>query len=225
MVKGITVFRLFERMSWIVGLGLLAFYLIVRADSEVGSQAALAAFEANRATTIAAAPESGSVAAPVMAAVVARMPDQTLWSDARKKAYRDSLQHDSGLPQAVLEIPSLGLKVPVFEGTDEIALNRGVGRIEGTSLPGETGNIGIAGHRDGFFRGLKDIGVGESIELQTLDDKLEFRVSEITIVDPNEVSVLDPTESTTLTLVTCYPFYYVGHAPRRYIVRGVLTAP
>ena len=86
------------------------------------------------------------------------------------------------------------------------------------------GNLGIAGHRDGFFRGLKDIEVGDSIEMLTHQGNSEFVVSSITIVDPTDVSVLAPTDSSTITLVTCYPFYFVGHAPKRYIVKGELVS-
>ena len=101
-------------------------------------------------------------------------------------------------------------------------MNRGAGWIEGTAELGTTGNIGLAGHRDGFFRGLKDIKSGDVIELETLDGSLTYRVSEITIVDPEDVYVLAPTPEPSVTLVTCYPFYFVGNAPKRYIVRGVL---
>ena len=96
-------------------------------------------------------------------------------------------------------------------------------RIEGTAIPGAEGNAGIAGHRDGFFRGLKDIGPGDVIELDTLKGNESYRVERVWIVDPEDVSVLDPTSTRALTLVTCYPFYYVGSAPQRFIVRAVLA--
>jgi len=88
---------------------------------------------------------------------------------------------------------------------------------------GTDGNSGIAGHRDGFFRGLKDIATGDWIELETLSGKEVYRVEQTWVVDPEDVSVLDPTPRRALTLVTCYPFYFVGAAPRRFIVRAVLT--
>ena len=90
-----------------------------------------------------------------------------------------------------------------------------------TALPGTDGNSGIAGHRDGFFRGLKDIGPEDAIDLETLRGKEVYRVERTWVVDPEDVSVLDPTPVRSLTLVTCYPFYYVGPAPQRYIVRAV----
>jgi sortase A len=122
-------------------------------------------------------------------------------------------------PLAVLDIPKIGLEVPVFDGTDDLTLNRGVGRIIGTSRPGQGGNVGIAGHRDGFFRGLKDVEVGDKIELQTPTRTENYKVDEIRIVKPTDVQVLENRNVPALTLVTYYPFYYIGNAPQRYIVR------
>jgi LPXTG-site transpeptidase (sortase) family protein len=124
----------------------------------------------------------------------------------------------------VLRITRVGIEVPVFPDTSRVALRHGVGVIEGTAPPGSVGNIGIAGHRDGFFRPLKDIAVGDAIELVTRGAVQTFRVATIRIVDPLDTSVLDPTEATQLTLVTCYPFYYVGYAPDRYIVHAALES-
>jgi sortase A len=114
----------------------------------------------------------------------------------------------------------LHLEVPVLEGTDEPALDRGAGHIEDTALPGTDGNSGIAGHRDGFFRVLKDVTAGDTVELETLSGVQIYRVDRTWIVTPQDVSVLDPTPSPALTLVTCYPFYFVGAAPQRFIVRA-----
>ena len=123
---------------------------------------------------------------------------------------------------AVLRIPTLHLEVPVLEGTDEVTLNRGVGRIAGTSLPGQGGNIGIAGHRDGFFRRLKDIRTGDAIELVTISGTDVFVVDRIRVTSPADVAVLRPRTTDSITLVTCYPFYFVGPAPSRYIVEASL---
>ena len=87
-------------------------------------------------------------------------------------------------------------------------------------MPGADGNTGIAGHRDGFFRGLKDIEPDDAIELETVRGREVYRVERTWVVDPEDVSVLDPTPARSLTLVTCYPFYHVGPAPQRYIVRA-----
>ncbi len=152
--------------------------------------------------------------------------DFTLWSPKRVEAYRASLRA-SGAAAAVamLRIPSIGLEVPVLDGTDELTLNRAVGRIAGTARPGESGNLGIAGHRDGFFRGLKNLARDSPLELETLDGRrLGYRVEDIRIVLPSAIEVLDPTPEPSLTLVTCYPFYFVGSAPERYIVRAVLVS-
>jgi sortase A len=117
------------------------------------------------------------------------------------------------------------LEVPVFEGTDDFTLNLGAGRIIGTAKPGSSGNIGIAAHRDGFFRGLKDIQEGDEIDLVTAGRRAAYLVDSIRIVTPDDVSVLHARERPSLTLVTCYPFYFVGSAPNRYIVQASLTYP
>ena len=121
----------------------------------------------------------------------------------------------------MLRIPKIRLEVPVLPGTDDRTLDRGVGHIEDTAPPGTAGNSGIAGHRDGFFRGLKDIAAGDVIELDTLQGKQVYRIERTWVVEPEDVSVLDPTPAPALTLVTCYPFYFVGSAPQRFIVRAV----
>jgi sortase A len=151
-------------------------------------------------------------------------PDYSLWSEKRISDYHEGNAQRSDPPLAVLSIEKFDLKVPVYNGTDEINLNRGAGRIEGTAWIDSPGNLGIAGHRDGFFRDLKDIEVGDSIDMLTHQGNSEFVVSSITIVDPTDVSVLAPTDASTITLVTCYPFYFVGNAPKRYIVKGELVS-
>jgi LPXTG-site transpeptidase (sortase) family protein len=128
-------------------------------------------------------------------------------------------------PQAVLRIPKLHLEVPVYEGTEERVLNRGLGRIIGTTKLGEPGNTGIAGHRDGFFRALKDIGPGDTLELMLPHRTDHYRVTNIIITNPDDVSVLEPSSTASLTLVTCYPFYFVGSAPQRYIVQAFYEEP
>lgn len=119
---------------------------------------------------------------------------------------------------AELDIPRLNIAVPVLEGTDWLTLNHAVGHIAGTAYPGEPGNIAIAGHRDTFFRGLKDIRSGDRIELLRKDGTDTYSVDQIQIVSPNDVSVLRRGAAPSLTLVTCYPFYFVGSAPKRFIV-------
>jgi sortase A len=139
------------------------------------------------------------------------------------RAWRDTPVGETAAPLAVLRIPGIALEVAVLEGTDEWTLNRAVGHIEDTALPGTEGNAGIAGHRDGFFRGLEDIRSGDVIQIETFTSVDMYRVERAWIVDPEDVSVLDPTASPSITLVTCYPFYFVGSAPQRFIVRAVRT--
>lgn len=151
-----------------------------------------------------------------------REPDLSLWDAGRVAAWRETLDDPHPPPLAVLRIPKLGLEVPIFDGVDDWTLNRAVGRIGGTAFPGDPGNLGIAGHRDGYFRGLKDIAPGDALEIETPMGTAVYRVSGTWIVEPTEISVLDPTPIPAVTLVTCYPFYYFGHAPQRFIVRAEL---
>jgi sortase A len=144
-----------------------------------------------------------------------------LWSEARVRAWQNAINDPAPAPLGVLRIPRLRIEAALLEGTDDPTLERGVGLIEETARPGTEGNVGIAGHRDGFFRALKDIAEGDAIELQTLGGRETYRVERTWIVEPEDVSVLDPTPSRSLTLVTCYPFYFVGSAPQRFIVRAV----
>jgi sortase A len=119
-----------------------------------------------------------------------------------------------------LEIPRLGLSVVVGQGMDGATLRRAAGHIAGTALPGRSGNVGIAGHRDTLFRPLRNIQQGDLIKLTTLQEEYRYRVVSATIVSPADVTVLDSDGSDVLTLVTCYPFYFVGPAPDRFIVRA-----
>ena len=124
-----------------------------------------------------------------------------------------------------LEIPNLHLVAMVEEGADAGTLRRAVGHIPGTALPGGKGNVGLAGHRDTFFRVLREIQVNDDIELQSGNETYRYVVESTQIVGPRDVQVLRPSATASLTLVTCYPFYYVGSAPKRFIVRaGLMTA-
>ena len=153
-----------------------------------------------------------------------KSPDFSLWSAKRIRAYQESLASHFQPAIALLRIPRIHLEVPVLEGTDDLTLNRAVGHIAGTTAPGENGNIGIAGHRDGFFRELKDVVTGDKIEIQTQKESTTYVIDQITIVNPSDVSVLAPRARASVTLVTCYPFYFIGSAPQRYIVQASLLA-
>lgn len=214
--------RLKHGLGWVEaglylgGAALLAIFFLLRFEGERQREAGVAAFRGavERQVTITNPLEGEGITATVDA------PDQSLWAEKRIREYEESLAVDAAAPLAVMAIERLGIEVPVYDGADDFNLNRGVARIAGTATVDGDGNLGIAGHRDGFFRGLKDIAIGDEIELLTARGPMAYEVSSIEIVDPTDVRVLAPTEDKTLTLVTCYPFYYVGHAPKRFIVKA-----
>ena len=124
-----------------------------------------------------------------------------------------------------LEIPTLGVSTIVREGEDARTLQLAIGHIAGTALPGSSGNMGLAGHRDTFFRRLREIDVGDVIRLVAVEGTFTYVVESTQIVEPGDLWVLDPTPEPALTLVTCYPFTYIGNAPERFIVRARLATP
>jgi sortase A len=119
-----------------------------------------------------------------------------------------------------LEIPRLGLSAMLIEGDDQKTLRRAVGHIPGTPLPGQPGNVALTGHRDTFFRPLRNIRASDIIVVTTLQGQYRYRVVSTRVVRPDNVAVLNPSAGEILTLVTCYPFYFVGAAPDRFIVRA-----
>jgi len=148
-------------------------------------------------------------------------PDKSLWNAKRINDYQESLMIDADPPVGIMKIEDLNIEIPIYNGTEELNLNRGVGRIKGMArMNDDSGNLGIAGHRDGIFRSLKDIQVGDDIEVLTPLGTETYAVSSITIVPKDDISVLSPTTERTMTIVTCYPFYHVGNAPKRYIVKA-----
>jgi sortase A len=206
--------RVFQHLLLVAGIVLLAASALALVDRSVSSRLALRAFDEAQA--------AGSAREHSGTRQGVEDVDFSLWSQLRIRAYKESLSIEKRLPWAVLGISKLRIRVPVFDGTDDLTLNRGVGWIDGTARPGESGNIGIAGHRDGFFRGLKDIAAGDAIELTTSEERATYVVDEIQIVSPERVDVLQPRGSPSLTLVTCYPFYFIGDAPQRFIVHATL---
>jgi sortase A len=204
-----------ERMLLLAGLALLSVYAMSEIHSFVVSRAALASFRAIQKTTSAGDKQGSQQSGSSV--------DFRLWSAQRIEAYLESLTKNFDPPLAVLRIERLRIETPVFNGTDEPTLNRGAGRIIGTGVLGEGGNIGISAHRDGFFRSLKDVRLGDSIVLELGGGKTEtYVVDEIQIVTPENVEVLRPRAAPSVTLVTCYPFYFIGSAPKRFIVQGSL---
>jgi sortase A len=206
--------QLVQRVLLVVGACLLGASALALVDRTYSSRRALAAFD--KAQTARSSPDAANT---VALATIEKI-DFSLWSDKRIHEYKASLSIAKQLPLAVLTINKLHVRVPIFEGTDELVLNRGLGWIAGTARPGESGNIGIAGHRDGFFRGLKDIVEGDTMELQTPGERATYVVDEIEIVTPEQVEVLRPRPAPAITLVTCYPFYFIGDAPQRFIVHA-----
>ena len=205
-----------ERIFLAIGLTLLGLWAVARFHGSIASRAAMARFQAD-------APASTGESTPAwQAPVSASGVDFTLWSWKRIAAYKNSISAKADLPLAILRIPKINLEVPVFNDTDDLTLNRGVGRIVGTAQIGQPGNLGIAGHRDGFFRGLKDVGRNDVVELIRPGGKDQYVITQVQIVNPEDVYVLDPTPAPTLTLVTCFPFYFVGSAPKRYVLTASL---
>jgi sortase A len=218
-----------ERVLLVTGFVLVTFYAAARLESGLAARTALDEIEASQTPAMPAATTTDTEN-PASAGGNSSSPQMELpnvefrwWGERRVKAYKRAVEKQSGVPLAVLRIPKIHLEAPLFDGTDELTLNHAVGRIAGTARPGEPGNLGIAGHRDGFFRGLKDVAVGDAIELMTLQETRRYIVEQIQIVAPHEVEVLRPTSLPSLTLVTCYPFYFFGSAPQRYIVTAFLS--
>jgi sortase A len=138
------------------------------------------------------------------------------------RAVAESLGIDglAGSPLGRIEIGSIGLAAMIMEGTSGKTLRHAVGHIPGTALPGQHGNIALSGHRDTFFRGLRKVHIDDQITLTTLHGAARYRVDRTQVVEPDDVTVLRPTADDILTLVTCYPFYFVGPAPKRFVVRA-----
>ena len=199
--------RKIEAALWLFGLLCVSVYGLSRVNTARAQSVAISDLEAQWRTEATADP------------------DRSLWSAQRIAHYeRVRSESDALAPLALLTIPAVDIRVAVFEGTSDRILNLGVGHISGTAGFGVPGNLGLAGHRDGFFRGLKDIAIGDDISIRHNGGSVDYRVTELLVVDPDAVHVLQPTQETTLTLVTCYPFYFVGHAPQRFIVRAVAKA-
>lgn len=223
MKKQPRIFWFSEISSYIVGLSLLMYVFVAWANGQLDNRLAINSFESQ--LNLAGQGEQSSVGqsgAPESDMHTAHDVNLADWSKNRIVAWKATFSDKGPGAFAILSVPSAGISVPVFEGTSDRNLNAGAAWIEGTDKPGfDYGNTGIAGHRDGFFRGLQNVKVGEPISLQTDGEKLVYRISDISIVDPTNIETLLPQQEETITLVTCYPFYFVGHAPQRYVVQAV----
>jgi sortase A len=191
---------LIEAGCWVVGVACTLIYGLCRADAELGRRL------------------------DVARVMEAREPNYQAWSTGRVRAYEASLAAAAGPLLGIVSIPAVQLEVPLYGDTSELHLNRGVGLIERTSAPGLAGNMGIAGHRDGFFRALKNVRAGEQIEIRTPSALYRYRISALHVVAASDARLLGPTGEPSVTLVTCFPFYFVGNAPQRFVVRGVLIS-
>jgi sortase A len=205
-----------ERALLIAGIAFLGGYGAARLDGFLQSRRALVQFAH-------VVPATKEVIANANTDATATEDISSRGNETHSTPLRNNDLKSNGAALAVLRIPQIQLVVPVLDGADRLTLNHAVGRIAGTAWPGESGNIGIAGHRDSFFRGLEKVKVGEPIELQTLKGTDTYVIDQIKIVTPESVDVLQAGSKPSLTLVTCYPFHFVGSSPKRFIVRASLT--
>jgi sortase A len=194
-----------EVTFWTVGIALILCFLGAQAWGEIERQRGIAAFVESQ--------QAGSGSHPALAALSDATADDSIHALVSRQTAGDEVL-------AILRIPEIGLELPVRYGTDEQVLRRGPGLIEGTALPGSAGNVAIAAHRDIHFRGLKDLELGDLIELEMPDRMQPYIVVGLSVVEPTDVHVLEEAGQPVLTLVTCYPFYFVGNAPKRYVVRA-----
>jgi sortase A len=201
---------------FVIGISALSYCGYVVLDARLSQKAQSLQFDrAVEEARASNAAEGGSIP-PVMPA----------FSEAGKATFNPaSTNADEGIPLGRIEITAIGLTAMIQEGTGRQTLQRGVGHITGTAPLDESGNIGLAGHRDTFFRKLRNIHEGDEIKLTTLRDSLLYRVDMISIVEPGDSKVLSDSGGDVLTLVTCYPFSFVGPAPKRYIVRAHKMEP
>lgn len=211
-----------EIVLWSAGALMLALYFGARAHGDHEARQGIVEFErAVAAASVQPAPAEAVAIVETPEWVTAEYrPALDDWADYRVRLYERDSKSSPGAPAAVLRIPRIDLAVPVYDELNERNLNRGAAHIAGTAPISATGNVGIAAHRDSFFRGLQHVAVGDVIEVESLRGKLEYRITELSVVEPDDVSVLSPTDGPVVTLVTCYPFYFAGHAPQRFIVRA-----
>jgi sortase A len=192
-----------ERLLFIVGATCLGAYAFATVDARRYQAEQTAAFAASEAA------EKAPAARP--------RPEEKRSASA---AMPSTELVETGTLLGMLDVPRLKLSAPVVQGDDDSTLSKAVGHLPDTPLPWHEGNSAVAAHRDTLFRPLKDIAVGDEILFRTPTGDLHYRVTRTSIVNPDDVSVLDPGSRNMITLITCYPFYYVGHAPKRFIVHA-----
>jgi sortase A len=219
--------RILELGCWAIGAVLIALYFGARAYGESERKDGIIKFsEARAAMTTAAASSLSPVARGEtrLSEGVRSEKVQELENGAREGRTGGQLGVEvSERPLAVLRIHRVALELPVYGDVGERNLNRGAGLIAGTGMPGGEGNVAIAAHRDSYFRVLEHVVVGDLIALESLAGAQQYRVTELSIVEPDDLTPLQEVGVPALTLVTCYPFHFVGSAPQRYIVHAVAT--
>jgi len=236
MLKHPRILRFSELGSYVFGASLVLYAFTSWASGQLDSKIAeytLASQQSSATGTLKSSPPNSSL--PNSGLTNSVLPNMDLpgegtsadvdileWSAKRIAAWRETFGDGGPEAFAMLSVPSAGINVPIFKGAEDRNLNAGAALIYGTDEPGiEYGNTGIAGHRDGFFRGLQNVKLGEPITINTNGEELSYRIRDITIVDPTNIDTLLPQQSEVVTLVTCYPFYFVGHAPQRYVVQAI----
>jgi sortase A len=201
-----------EQVLFVVGVFLLAYFAIVNVETALYQAYEDRELDAILRSRSSASSHDTRAAAPAASAGVPAVP------------VRRPRHLPTGSIIGRVEIPRLKVSSVVRAGSDARTLRLAVGHIPGTSLPGEQGNVGLAGHRDTFFRRLRDVRPNDEIRIAGPDGTYVYRVARTSIVEPSDVWVLDPTPQPSLTLVTCYPFSYVGSAPQRFIVHADLIS-
>lgn len=194
-----------ERCLWIIGSGVLSYFIFTLSNTMIFQERSSRAFDRVRATP-----------APVHLQPTAHAVSTHAASNAAVR--------DGSLVLGRLKIARVSISAMVLDGTEAATLRTGLGHVLGTSKPGELGNTVIAGHRDTFFRPLRRIQSGDAITFETLYGTYHYRVTSVEVVDPQDLAVLQSHEKPELTLLTCFPFSYFGHAPKRFIVHAVLVS-
>jgi sortase A len=215
---------IFSYMLMLIGALALVYVAYVFEDARAYQRRAEQAFESIRATEPGAAMTS-SLATPSKAAPETAAADGGAVVDVSDPgqiiATKDAVS--AALPDGVigrLTVPRIGLSVMIAEGDSKAVLRRGVGHLSDTPLPGEIGNVVFAGHRDTFFRPLRNIRAGDAITVETLGNSYQYKVEWFRVMPPENVTVLAPSQTSELTLITCFPFNFVGPAPDRFVVRA-----
>lgn len=218
-----------ERLLLLGGAAALAWCAYVVTDAYRVQRLARQALESSRAdgpplsTGVTTIPPSPSEATPTSEpTTVAERPASAPAAIPRRRTAAAS--RITRVPLAELSIPRVGLSAIVLEGSDRYTLRVGLGHVAATALPGQTGNAVITGHRDSFFWPLRNIQVDDDIWIHMAGDRVHYRVSWFRVVSASELSVLAQTTDATLTLVTCFPFWFIGPAPERFVVRAIRAA-